>query len=208
MKTKYDYEKHRVALYYWILGAQFFTAASAMTYAENLHDGMRKDGVMPEFSHQVWIANFIRTLPLPRPLMEECMLAAFLHDVCEDKNVGFEEIATRFGVKAADHTERLSKKHRGIEVEKLVYFSRLSESLVASLVKGVDRIHNLGSMVGVFTLEKQKAYIKETKEHHLLMLKKARRTFPEFEAAFENIKQTLLSRISLIEAIHQTTDLS
>ena len=40
------------------------------------------------------------------------------------------------------------------------------------------------------------------------MLKLARRRFPEFEAAYENIKQSLLSRIDLIEAIHEASPVS
>lgn len=199
MTHKDSYQKHRLALYYWILGAKFFRAAKAMTYAEALHDGTRKDGVLPEFSHQVWIANFLRTLPLPPELMEECLVAAFLHDVCEDKHVGFEEIENLFGSKTADHVERLSKKHRGVVVPYEIYFQRLSETVVSALVKGVDRVHNLGSMRGVFNLEKQKSYIAETKKHHLSMLKQARRRFPEHEAAFENIKQILLSHLNLDE---------
>jgi (p)ppGpp synthase/HD superfamily hydrolase len=193
MSTPEDYTRHRIALYYWLLGAKFFRAARAMSWAEGFHNGKRKDGVLPEFSHQVWIANFLRTLPLPAPLMEDCLVAAFLHDVCEDKDVGFGEIASLFGVDAGDHVERLSKKHRGVVVPAEVYFARLAESVVSALVKGVDRAHNLGSMTGVFSLEKQKAYIEETRACHLPMLKIARRRFPEHEAAFENIKQILLS---------------
>jgi (p)ppGpp synthase/HD superfamily hydrolase len=188
-----DYARHRIALYYWLLGARFFRAARAMTWAEGFHSGTRKDGVTPEFAHQVWIANFLRTLPLPTEVMENCLVAAFLHDVCEDKDVGFGEIASLFGAETGDHVERLSKKHRGVSVPADVYFSRLGETVVSALVKGVDRAHNLGSMTGVFALEKQKAYIEETLAHHLPMLKTARRRFPEFEAAFENIKQILLS---------------
>lgn len=200
------YKKLRVALYYYLLGAKHLRAARALTYGESLHTGLRKDGVTPEYAHQVEIASFVRTLPLPEGCMESALILSLLHDTPEDKDVGFEEIGRLFGAEAADLVDRLTKKFRGVEVPKETYFSRLAENPVSAVVKGADRLHNIGSMVGVFTREKQKRYIAETREWHLPMLKVARRNFPQFEPAFENIKLSLLSRIALIEAIHQAEE--
>lgn len=61
-------------------------------------------------------------------------------------------------------------------------------------------------MVGVFKIEKQKAYIQEVFDLFLPMLKKARRLFPHQVNAYENIKHILQSQIELIQAIHQATD--
>jgi hypothetical protein len=73
---------------------------------------------------------------------------------------------------------------------------------VASIVKPADRIDNQGSMVGVFTIEKQKSYIVETQEFILPALKEAKRRFPEQELAYENLKGMLSSQISLLQAVH------
>lgn len=200
------HEKARIALYYWMIGREFYTAANAMSWAENLHSGVRKDKVTPEFAHQVWIANFLRTLPIDNETMHTALAVAFLHDTSEDKGVSFQEMTERFGEAVSNGVDRMTKKFRGEKVDTEVYFRRLSESFVASCVKGIDRLHNLSSMVGVFTIEKQKAYIAETKAYHLPMIKIARRRFPQYESAFENIKQSLMSRIELIEAIHANLD--
>lgn len=193
------------ALHYWLQGANFFKALEAKYYAKGYHKGTRKDGVTPEFAHQIWIANVIRTLPLERAMMERCMICAFLHDVCEDYEVTFEEIRRRFGEEAADDVERMTKKYRGVVVDTETYFRRLAESPVAALVKGVDRTHNVHSMSGVFQPHKQRAYILESRERHLPMLKLARRQFPQWEPAYENIKQTLNARLGLIEQLLDAT---
>jgi (p)ppGpp synthase/HD superfamily hydrolase len=202
MAATTNHEKARIALYYFMLGRGYHNACRAMSYAEGLHNGMRKDKVTPEFAHQVWIANFLRTLPVSNSLLDIALAVAFLHDTSEDKDVSFAEVARDFGDEVADGVDRMTKVFRGDKVNTDLYFKRLGETAVSALVKGVDRLHNLSSMVGVFTIEKQRAYIAETRAYHLPMLKNARKRFPELEAAFENIKQSLNSRIDLIEAIH------
>lgn len=197
-----NHEKTRIALYYFMLGRGYHVSCRAMTYAEGLHNGLRKDKVTPEFAHQVWIANFLRTLPVDGGILETTLAVAFLHDTSEDKDVAFSEVSDNFGPDVADGVDRMTKVFRGEKVNSEIYFRRLGETSVSALVKGVDRLHNLSSMVGVFTIEKQRAYIAETRAWHLPMLKVARKRFPELEAAFENIKQSLNSRIDLIEAIH------
>ncbi len=200
------HEKARIALYYWMIGREFYVSAQAMSYAEGLHNGVRKDKVTPEFAHQVWIANFLRTLPIDNETLHTALAVAFLHDTSEDKGVSFQEISERFNPQVALNVDYMTKKFRGEKVNTELYFERLASSYIAAIVKGVDRLHNLSSMVGVFTIEKQKAYIAETKQYHLPMIKIARRRFPQYESAFENIKQSLMSRIELIEAIHSNLE--
>lgn len=72
------------------------------------------------------------------------------------------------------------------------------------MVKGADRIHNQQSMVGVFTLDKQSAYISETKDLVLPMLKRARKRFTTQEAVYENEKLLLMNQNSLINNIHES----
>lgn len=204
METLSNIQKVRIALYYWMIGKGFNTAAEVMNVAEKMHSGLRKDGVTPEFHHQISIANFIRTLNLPDHMMELCLCIAFLHDTAEDKDVGFEEIEHKYGVEIADGVKRLTKKHRGVVIPKETYFSELSKTVQSAIVKGVDRLNNLSTMVGVFTKEKQQKYIDETIEWHLPMLKEARKKFPQYEMAFENIKQHIKLNITLVQQMLTT----
>ena len=196
-----DTEKTRIALYHWMLGKEYFIAAEAMAYAERTHVGFRKDGVTPAFAHQIWIANRIRTFNLPNEIMETCLILAFLHDTAEDYDVGFEEFTAKYGSIISDGVRRLTKKHRGIVIPKETYFNDLSLMASAAIVKGVDRLHNLSTMVGVFKVEKQMAYIAETMLFHLPMLKIARKNFPMYWQAFESIKQAIIDKIEMVQII-------
>jgi hypothetical protein len=61
-------------------------------------------------------------------------------------------------------------------------------------------------MAEVFTLEKQKKYIKEVLDLFFPMLKNARRNFPAQVLAYENIKHMLKSQIQLIEVMHRVME--
>lgn len=197
-----DYLKQKTAIRYWLQGRNWHLALAAMEMAEHLHRGVRKDGVTPEFAHQIWIANFVRTLSPMLESPEAAIACAFLHDVPEDYGVGLDDLDRQFGAQVAQATWRLSKIRGGHKLADEIYYAELATDRLAALVKGVDRTHNLGSMIDAFTPQKQVSYIEETRRHVLPMLKRARRRFTSEEPAFENIKQILVTRISLIEAIH------
>lgn len=204
-----SYEKAFISLRYWMLGRQMHVALCALEMAAKFHTGTRKDGVTPEYYHQLSIAQYIRTL-MPNEMAmlrpEATLAAACLHDLCEDYDVGFKEIHSVFGPEICEAVRLLTKKHRGEKIPIETYYSQISKHAIASIVKGADRINNLGSMVDVFTREKQEAYIVETEQYILPMLKDARRTFSEQEPAYMNIKFMLTSQISMIRAIHKATD--
>lgn len=205
------FDKLRIALRYWLLGrassdAAFLVPLRALDFAEELTAGTRKDGVTPAFQHQLEIAHYLRTVAHRHPRLAELLAVALLHDVAEDYDVGFEEIEQRFGLAVAHSVRLLTKKHRGQSVTPQAYFSGIAEDNLASLVKGADRINNLQSMLGVFTLEKQQRYCEEVREHFLPMLKKARRAFPADEALYENIKLVLRSQLELLAAVHAASD--
>jgi len=204
------YERIRPSLRYWLLGRNYIIASKALDFAEARHTGLRKDGETPEFQHQIEIAHFVRTLE-PSLLYPELSLAvAFLHDVIEDKPVTYEEIESRFGKEVAKAVDLLSKfrfPQHGMEKADGHYYGEIGENPIASIVKGADRIHNIQSMPGVFTVEKQKRYIAEVETFILPMLKRARKTFPEQELAYHNIKHMLVSQIYLIRKAHEAAGL-
>lgn len=197
--------KHRIALRYWLQGAgrtdpRWYEALRAMEFGAKHHVKVRKDGFTPEFSHQIAIAHHVRTLAdLRSP--QDTVSAVFLHDVREDYDVGDEEIRAKFGAAVADPVERLTKVFRGQKKDTATYFGEIAGCPVASVVKGADRIHNLSSMVGVFTREKQASYVEEGETWFLPMLKEARRNFPDQERAYENLLLTLRVQIATIKGL-------
>jgi len=198
------YEKLKITLRYWLLGIsqvnpEYNKCIEALEFASNIHNGKRKDGVTPEFEHQLIIAHYLRTLINNLMFPSETICVCLLHDVCEDYDVSYDEIERRFGKVVRDGVERLTKIYKGVKKSDEEYFNGISECPIASVGKGGDRIHNLQSMVGVFTKEKQEKYILEAETHIIPALKKARRMYPKQEMVYENIKLMMLSQIQLIK---------
>lgn len=203
-------EKHiklRMALYYWLLGKNYDNSCKALTFAERFHTGLRKDGNTPEFSHQIEISHFVRTLPLSEQYLEQIITLSLLHDVKEDYGISDEELARNFGKQTAADVELLTKKFRGVMKSREEYFGALTGNLVPVLMKVSDRIHNIKTMVDVFTHEKQLQYIEEVETYFLPMLKKTKKQYPEEERAFENVKHVLLTQICLIKKIHRARNM-
>lgn len=203
-----NYEKTKIAIYYRLLGMNFFNAAKAFDFAKKYHNGKRKDGT-DEFSHQVFIANFAITLPIiteKKEELQDVIAAIFLHDVVEDFDITVSEIADKFGKTVSKIVDNVSKVKEGCKVNEEKYFENILTCPLSVIVKAADRVHNIQSMIGAFTLEKQKSYIEETENYHIPMLKEARRKFPEYEVTFENLKQNLQSRIFLIKEIHKAIE--
>jgi (p)ppGpp synthase/HD superfamily hydrolase len=204
------FEKKLLTLRNQLIGARYHNALAALEFAIRYHTGTRKDGITPEFQHQVEIALFALTLP---DLMyrEEVIATIMLHDVREDYGVSDGEIRAlfnnpEFADRVCRAVENMTKEFRGVKKDEKGLFDLMSMDPIASIAKGCDRTHNLRTMVGVFKLEKQKDYIKEVHDLFLPMLKKARRLFPHQVNAYENIKHMLETQIELITAVHKAME--
>lgn len=189
----------------WCLGRNYHLALNALEFGAKFHTGLRKNGA-PEYHHQLSISHYLRTFIGHLEFPEETLAAAFLHDVCEDYDVGFDEIQSKFGNKIGTAVSLLTKKYRGDKIPAEVYYKDLAKDPIASVVKGADRVNNIQTMIGVFSLEKQKAYIDETENLVLPMLKSARRQFTMQESAYENEKMMIRSQLELIQAIHASSE--
>jgi (p)ppGpp synthase/HD superfamily hydrolase len=202
-----------------------FFSGTAVTHALELvyekHNGLRKDGKTPEWFHQLSILMYLMTMeasfkdhridtgrqgswegiPTRISLRFDWALykAALLHDIHEDYGYPLPTIAERFSPEVARSVELLSKKTPGGPKKATAdYYQDMAADPFASIVKGADRIHNIQTMPGVFKPEKMTAYLQETEEHVLPMLKKARKNFPQRRPVYENIKHVLVSQSALI----------
>lgn len=199
-----NFQKLKIALEYQLIGKGYLKALKAFNIARSYHSWTRKDGVTPEFQHQIEIALYLMTLK-DVPNLEEVITSALLHDIREDYGIEDSYIRVEFGNEVADAVEKLTKKFRGYEKDKKTYFEELSKCAIASIVKGADRIHNVNSMVWVFSPEKQLSYVSEVREYFLPMLKKARKNFPEQTFAYLNVETVLLSLTRLVEFANTKT---
>lgn len=206
-----NYVKTKQAIKYWLLGKaehnhQYYDVLKAMDYAEKITTGFRKDGVTPVFQHQVSIALYLKTIHAFFINPVEVFVLAFLHDVYEDYPEAIGELENLFP-QYVEKVKVLSKRDfssNGELINKSYqdYFTEMQKCPSCSLVKGVDRLHNLATMIGVFNKEKQLSYCQEVEDYFLPMLKQARKTFPEQENAYENLKSVLSLQIETVKGLH------
>ena len=200
---KQDFTKLKAHVGGLLEGAKYWKALEAMELGLRHHTGTRKDGVTPEYQHQISQMAYASTL-LPHLIHPEATLTTIaLHDIVEDTDVKIEYVREHFGDLVADAVWLMTNQWEGGVRKPLdAYYKAMKDNPIASFAKGCDRMHNHQSMHGVFTAEKQVKYITETKEFILPMLKYARRNFPSQTPAYQNVKSVLQVQIELIEAMH------
>lgn len=195
------YQKHLISLRAWLHGSGKHEALRALEFARPLHNGLRKDGVTPEFAHQVFMMNFARSFD-PVLLYPDATLSVLaLHDVIEDKNVSILEIQAQFGNQIAHPVFLMTAPEGETAEEKAERFRAMAECPIASVGKAIDRVHNVVSMVGVFTPDKVARYIAESEELILPMMKAARRRFPQQIPVYEISKLMISTHIHNIRTL-------
>lgn len=205
-KIALKYKKLTIAVRYWLLGKGYLKALKAMEFARGYHVGKRKDGMTPEFMHQLEIVSYLRTLSLVD--MELVITATFLHDVLEDYDVEQEDIINLFGEDVNDVVWSLTKVYKGTKKTPKAYFDEIANCPHSSVIKGADRVNNMGSMIGAFTINGQKHYVTEVETLFFPMLKYARQKFPQQESAYENLKLVLENQMRMVKALHIEIDKS
>lgn len=195
------YAKLKIALTAYLVGSQYNKALKAFSFAEKYHTGTRKNGA-PELLHQIEIALFITTL---KNLVNEevAIIVALLHDVLEDYKVAPAIIEAEFGREVLDALILVSKKVLYFSDVKVcddeTFFKRMVDNPHSTIVKGVDRINNLQTMIGAFTLEKQQSYVEEAEHFFLPMLKEAMGIHTTQWLAYMNIRQTIKMQAELLK---------
>jgi len=187
---------------YFLIGREYYKAIDAMEFAISYHTGLRKDGITPEFQHQVSIAHYLRTLQLD-DIEERAIILAFTHDLSEPPyNISSDIISKKYGLDIGKSQWLITKKNNDVQKTEADYFNQMDGDLLTVIVKGADKINNMQTMQGVFDDIKQREHIRITRERVIPMLKKARRKFPKYESALENMKFVLNGQIELINHIH------
>lgn len=200
-ETSYEKQITEIKTYLRTIGRESnFLALKAFNFAREYHTGMRKGGNAPEFSHQIFIANYARSLESGLLFPQETLAAIFLHDVCEDYDVTFEQIDELFGKRVRNAVQAMTKVYKGEKIPYPVYFANIAKDPIASVAKGIDRCHNILTMSDAeWSTEKQEDYLIDITDWFLPMIKEAREKFPEQGGAYENIKSNLLMQAKHIQ---------
>lgn len=219
---KVDYGKLKISLLGQLMGAKMTLALAAFDLAEPYSkDETRKDGVTPEFEHQVRIAAMALLLKgLDNQFLELLLCVILLHDLMEDYDISKAEImqtiddAARLrdpqyqgivGRTVYEAVWCMTKTYRGKKKSPDHVFSDIANNALASLAKGLDRINNFQTMKDAFTPAKQVAYIQEGLKWFLPMLKEARKRFAHHMEAYMMVTTILKMQIELLVALNQDT---
>lgn len=199
------HQKQLAVMRGFLEGKEWYSALKAMEIVRNLEVGTRKDGQTPKFQHQLAIVRLLTTLYPHYIFPEETITAGFLHDILEDHSSSFSQhdLELEFSPLVAEAVEALTKKSPGRTKTKEFYFQEISNNPIASIGKCVDRAHNLQTMQGVFSPQKQLDYVQEVEDYFFPMIRYARRKYPQQYQAYENLRIILRNQTHLIKLLNQ-----
>ena len=173
----------------------------AYQYAKNNNgDKCRRSGE-PYIIHPLTMACNALSIGIKE---DNIIATILLHDVCEDCGISLEELPVndivRRGVELM--TFRVMEGETK-EIARNRYYNELLENREASITKLIDRCHNVSCMAGAFSKEKLKAYIEETRQYILPLLRKVKQKYPEEANALFVLKYHIVSVVDSIDATIQ-----
>ena len=198
-----DYDKLVLTTRSWLLGkaendSRYLVTLQAFEVFLKYHKGMRKDDVTKEAYHQLSIFSMLRTMVTMFENPHIVLAVALLHDTYEDYKESHAELYEKFPDLMV-YVIRISKVRDGKKIPYEVYFGEMSNCPITSIVKIADRIHNLSTMNGVFSIEKEGLYVQDVYDWFYPMIKTARRSFPQQEPVYELLRSILALEVNLIE---------
>lgn len=122
----------------------------AYRFAKSLHMGQKRKSGDPYIIHPVEVAYISAQLNLDTTAITAC----FLHDVVEDTNCTYEDVALLFGTPVADLVDGVTKlkqiKYSSREEQQVEnlrkMFLAMAKDIRVVMIKLIDRLHNMRTM--------------------------------------------------------------
>lgn len=193
----FNHEKMYTFLKGYAIGKGMTETLKALSYARQKHaDQKRKDGE-PYIVHPLTMACNATALDISD---DTTMAAILLHDVVEDCGVTLAELPVSDKVKqTVKYLTFTVLDGETKEEAKRRYYNVMLESKEATIVKLIDRCHNVSTMAGVFSREKLAEYSKETKDYVLPLMRRAKDEYPELSNTFFQLKYHITSVLNAID---------
>ena len=194
-------EKMYTYLRGYATGAKMHETLKALTFARMHHNGQKRKSGDPYIVHPLTMACNALSLGIRD---DEIIATILLHDVCEDCNVCFQELPVNDRVRnsvALMTFQVMSGETK--DTAKNRYYNLILQDRAATITKLLDRCHNVSSMAGTFSTEKLKAYIEETRQYVLPLLRKAKTIYPEDSDILFVLKYHITSVVDSVEATMQ-----
>lgn len=173
----------------------------ALPFAKEKHAGQFRKGekLVPYISHPLTMASHAISMGL---IEDDLLAAILLHDVCEDCGVSPANLPANRSVQNA---VLLVTKEEGESKRK--YFSQIGENRIASMVKLIDRCHNVSQMSLAFSREKLGKYIRETEEYILPLLEGSKEKWPEYSRQYFLLEYQIVSAVQSVKALLERKDI-
>lgn len=197
-QTEFNPEKMYTYLRGYASGARMKETLKALSFAREKHSGQFRKSGAPYIVHPLTMACNAVSIGIRE---DEVLAAILLHDVCEDCGVSLAELPVSETVKrAVDLLTFRVMEGETKEIAKNRYYNLILQSREATLTKLIDRCHNVSSMAGTFSEAKLKAYIDETRQYVLPLLKKAKTLYPEDADILFILKYHIVSVVDSLDA--------
>lgn len=169
----------------------------ALSFAREKHNGQTRKSGDPYIVHPLTMACNALSLGIKD---DNIIATILLHDVCEDCGVSLDELPVNDKVKRGVELMTFNVMNGETkEIAKIRYYNMLPESKEAAFTKLIDRCHNVSTMAGTFTKEKLKAYIDETRQYVLPLLRKIKNKYPDESNILFVLKYHMVSVIDAID---------
>lgn len=176
---------------------------NALPFAKEKHTGQMRKGPkgvkQPYISHPLTMACHAIAMGLHD---DELLAAILLHDVVEDCGVS----AARLPVTRSVQNAVLLVTRQDGE-SKTKYYQQIGENPIATLVKLIDRCHNVSQMSLAFSQEKLWKYIHETERYILPMLEAAKEKWPEYTNQYFLLEYQIGSTLDTVKALLEREDI-
>ncbi len=152
----------------YLPSAQTDQVVAAYNYAEEAHRGQGRRTGHAYITHPLAVANILASMRMDR----QTVMAALLHDVIEDTDIGKSQLGDMFGADVAEIVDGVSKLatmfHSRAEAQ-AENFQKMALAMARDIrvimVKLADRLHNMRT-IGVMPPEKRKRIARETLDYY------------------------------------------
>ena len=202
---RFSAEKMYTYIRGYATGANMHETLKALAFARKKHEGQLRKSGEPYIVHPLTMACNALSLGIRN---DEVVATILLHDVCEDCDVGIQELPVNNRVRRS--VELMTFQLMAGETKdtaKTRYYNLLLQDRAATITKLVDRCHNVSSMAGTFSKEKLRSYIEETRQFVIPLLRTAKTSYPEDSDILFVLKYHITSVVDSIEATMQVYEL-
>ena len=176
----------------------------ALAFAREKHKGQTRKSGDPYIIHPLTMACNALSLGIKD---DNVIATILLHDVCEDCNTSLDELPVNDKVKRGVELMTFSvMEGETKETAKIRYYNMLPSCKEAAYTKLIDRCHNVSTMAGAFSKEKLVAYIDETRQYVIPMIRKIKDKYPDDTDVLFVLKYHIISVIDAIDYTIKTCE--